>query len=88
VATLSCLEDFHFHLILHLKIHLAGQKFRKEEDVKNEVTTRVRAQAAECCEKKKTRTQAKQMPAQSLVRRKIAKGRCKEFYSLDVVNKL
>jgi len=53
VATLSCLEDFHFHLILHLKIHLAGQKFRKEEDVKNEVTTRVRAQAAECCKKKK-----------------------------------
>jgi histone-lysine N-methyltransferase SETMAR len=36
-----------FHLFLHLKKHLAGQKFHKDEEVKNEVTTWLRAQAAE-----------------------------------------
>jgi len=28
-----------FHLLLHLKKHLADQKFHEDEDVKNEVTT-------------------------------------------------
>jgi hypothetical protein len=36
-----------FHLFLHLKKHLAGQKFHEDEEVKNEVTTWLRAQAAE-----------------------------------------
>jgi hypothetical protein len=43
VATLSCLAYFHFHLILYLKKHLAGQKFHEDEDVKNEVITRLLA---------------------------------------------
>jgi hypothetical protein len=34
-------------LFLHLKKHLAGQKFHEDEEVKNEVTTWLRAQAAE-----------------------------------------
>jgi hypothetical protein len=32
---------------LHLKKHLAGQKFHEDEEVKNEVTTWLHAQAAE-----------------------------------------
>jgi hypothetical protein len=32
---------------LHSKKHLAGQKFYEDEEVKNEVTTWLRAQAAE-----------------------------------------
>jgi hypothetical protein len=32
---------------LHLKRHLAGQKFYEDEEVTNEVTTWLRAQAAE-----------------------------------------
>jgi histone-lysine N-methyltransferase SETMAR len=36
-----------FHLFLHLKKHLAGQKFYEDEEVKNEVTTCLCAQAAE-----------------------------------------
>jgi hypothetical protein len=32
---------------LHLKKHLAGQKFHEDEEVKNEVTTWLCAQAAE-----------------------------------------
>jgi hypothetical protein len=36
-----------FHLFLHLKKHLAGQTFHVDEEVKNEVTTWLRAQAAE-----------------------------------------
>jgi hypothetical protein len=32
---------------LHLKKHLAGQKFYKDEEVKNVVTTWLRAQAEE-----------------------------------------
>jgi hypothetical protein len=34
-----------FYLFLHLKIHLAGQKFHEDEEVKNEVTAWLRAQA-------------------------------------------
>jgi histone-lysine N-methyltransferase SETMAR len=37
-----------FHLFLHLKKHLAGHTFHKDEEVKNKVTTWWRAQAAEC----------------------------------------
>jgi hypothetical protein len=37
-----------FHLFLHLKKHLAGQKFHKDEEVKNRlVTTWLYAQVAE-----------------------------------------
>jgi hypothetical protein len=32
---------------LHLKKHLTGQKFYEDEEVKNEVTTLLRAQVAE-----------------------------------------
>jgi hypothetical protein len=32
---------------LNLKKRLSGQKFHKDEEVKNEATTRLRAQAAE-----------------------------------------
>jgi hypothetical protein len=35
---------------LHFKKHLAGQKFHEEEEVKNEVTTWLCAQAAEFCD--------------------------------------
>jgi histone-lysine N-methyltransferase SETMAR len=35
-----------FHLFLHLKKHLAGPKFHEHEEVKNEVTTWLHAQAA------------------------------------------
>jgi hypothetical protein len=38
-----------FHLFLHLKKHLAGQKFQEDEEAKNEVTTWLRAQSAEFC---------------------------------------
>jgi hypothetical protein len=34
-------------LFLHSKKHLAGQKFHEDEEVKNEVATLLRAQAAE-----------------------------------------
>jgi L-arabinose isomerase len=34
-------------LFLHLKKHLAGQKFHEDKEVKNEVTTWLRAQVAE-----------------------------------------
>jgi hypothetical protein len=34
-------------LFLHLKKHLASQKFYEDEEVKNEVTAWLRAQAAE-----------------------------------------
>jgi hypothetical protein len=33
VATLSCLAYFHF--FLHLKKHLAGQKYHEDEEVRN-----------------------------------------------------
>jgi len=36
-----------FHLFLHLKKHLAGQKLHENEEVKNEVPTWLRALAAE-----------------------------------------
>jgi hypothetical protein len=35
---------------LHLKKHLAGQKFHEDEETKNEVTTWLRALAAEFCD--------------------------------------
>jgi hypothetical protein len=35
---------------LHVKKHLAGQKFHEDEEVKNEVTAWLRAQAAEFCD--------------------------------------
>jgi len=47
VATLSCLTYSNFHLFLHLKKHLASQKFHEDEEVKNEVTTWLHAQMAE-----------------------------------------
>ena len=34
VATQSCLAPSHFHLFLHLKKHLAGQKFHEDKEVK------------------------------------------------------
>jgi hypothetical protein len=34
-------------LFFYLKKHLAGQKIHEDEEVKNEVTTRLRAQSAE-----------------------------------------
>jgi hypothetical protein len=37
-------------LFLHLKKHLAGQKFHEDEEVKNEVTAWLCAQAAELCD--------------------------------------
>jgi len=45
VATLLCLAYSHFHLLLPLKKHLAGQKFHKDEEVKNEVATWLHALA-------------------------------------------
>jgi hypothetical protein len=35
---------------LHLKKHLAGQKFYEDEEVKNEVTMWLRVQAEEFCD--------------------------------------
>jgi hypothetical protein len=35
---------------LHLKKHLAGEKFHEDEEVKNEVTTWLRAQTTEFCD--------------------------------------
>jgi len=37
------LSPNNFHLLLHLKKHLAGQKFHEDEEVKNKVTTWFRA---------------------------------------------
>jgi hypothetical protein len=39
-----------FHLFLHLKKHLADQKFHEDEEAKNEDTTWLRAQLAEFCD--------------------------------------
>jgi len=39
-----------FYLFLHLKKHLAGQKFHEDEEAKNEVTTWLRAQSTEFCD--------------------------------------
>jgi hypothetical protein len=39
-----------FHLFLHLKKYLTGQKFHEDEEMKNEVTAWLRAQAAEFCD--------------------------------------
>jgi hypothetical protein len=36
-----------FHRFLHLKKHLAAQKFHEDEEVKNEVTAWLRAQTVE-----------------------------------------
>jgi len=47
VGIMSHLAHSHFHLFLHLKKHLAGQKFHKDEDLKNEVTTCLHAQVVE-----------------------------------------
>ena len=47
VATLLCLAYSHVHLFLRLKGHLPGRKFHEDEEVTNEVTTRLCAQAAE-----------------------------------------
>jgi hypothetical protein len=46
VATHLYLAYYHFHLFLHLK-HLAGQKFHKDKEMKNEVTTWLCAPEAE-----------------------------------------
>jgi hypothetical protein len=54
-----------FQSFLHLNKRLAGQKFHEDEELKNEVTARLREQAVGFCDigiqKKKPRTQAKQM---------------------------
>jgi len=47
VATLLCLAYPLFHFSLHLKKHLAGQKFHEAEEVKNEVSVWLRAQVTE-----------------------------------------
>ena len=47
VAILPSLAYSHFHLFLHLKKHLASQKFHKDKEVKNEVTTWLHVQVAE-----------------------------------------
>jgi len=50
---------------LHLKEHLASQKFHEAEKVKNKVTMWLGAQAAEFCDiitQKKNHIQAQQMP--------------------------
>jgi len=39
-----------FHLFLHLKKHLAGQKLHEDEEAKNEVTTWLHAQSTEFCD--------------------------------------
>jgi len=41
------LAPSHFHLFLHLKKHLASQKFHKDKKVKIKVTTRLCMQAVE-----------------------------------------
>jgi hypothetical protein len=48
LATLSCLAHSHFHLFLHLKNRLSCQKFHEDEEMKNEVTTRLGGQAKFC----------------------------------------
>jgi hypothetical protein len=50
VATLSWLAYFHLHFFLHLKKHLACQKFHEDEEVKNKVTMWLHAQVAEFCD--------------------------------------
>ena len=47
VAHSPDLSPSDFHLFLHLKKHLAGQKFHENEEVKNKVSTWFCAQAAE-----------------------------------------
>jgi hypothetical protein len=44
------LASGNFHLFLHLKNHLAGQKLHEDEETKDEVTTSLRAQSAEFCD--------------------------------------
>ena len=41
------LATSNFHLFLHLKKHLAGQKFHEDKGLKIEVTTWLHAQAAD-----------------------------------------
>jgi hypothetical protein len=47
VVTLSRLAYANFHLFLHLKKHLAHQIFHEKEKVKKDVSTWLRALAAE-----------------------------------------
>jgi len=47
VAHSPDLSPSDFHLFLHIKKHLVSQKFHEDEEVKNEVTTWLHAQAAE-----------------------------------------
>jgi hypothetical protein len=49
VVTLSCLSHDNFQLFMHLKKHVAGQMLRGKEEVTNEGTGWLRAQAAEFC---------------------------------------
>jgi len=44
------LASGNFHLFLRLKKHLAAQKLHEDKETKNEVTTWLRAQSAECCD--------------------------------------
>lgn len=50
VAKLLCPAYSNFHLLLHIKKQMAGQKFNEDEEVKNEVTAWLRAQVAELCD--------------------------------------
>jgi hypothetical protein len=91
VATLSYLAYSHFRFILHLEKHLAGQKFYEDEEVKKRSRHEVAcAGGGVLCHRVGgwTRTQAKQMPAQSCLRRKIANGRCwkSSIHSLLFIN--
>ena len=63
LATLSRLAYSHSHLFLHLKKHVAGQKFHADEEALNEATAQLRAQF---CDSgiQRTGTQAKEMPSQ------------------------
>ena len=43
-------KNSHFHLLLHAKTQMVGQKFTVDEDVKNEVTTWLCAQVTKFCD--------------------------------------
>ena len=50
VATQSCLAYSHFCLFSHIKKHPASQKFREDEEMKNEVSTWLHVQVAKFCD--------------------------------------
>jgi len=90
VAALSCLTHSYFQLFLHLKKHVAGQKFHEDEDVRNEVTTRLGAQAAELFDKEKQELLARLNRCRDRGGGYVEKQLMfcvKTFFSLDFVNK-